>query len=148
MEDETHDQYIYSEGQNMAYEQFQNVQREFQVDLAEPLASIARIATASFTGTLDERRDKVISKIRRSNTKAASAISRIPPSAHFMFGGDHSRLAKVVELTKDLTATANRRSFETPKNKLKFRGGQGSGAGKGREWPWSWWSWRRFQHWT
>ena len=85
------------------------------MDLAEPLASIARIATASFTGTLEERRDKVISRIRRSNTKAASAISRIPPSAHFMFGGDHRRLAKVVELTKDLTA--DRRSSETPKNK-------------------------------
>merc|ERR1711891_84988 len=93
-ENETQDQYIYSEGQNRAYAQFQDVQREFQVDLAEPLASIARIATASFTASLEERRDKMISKIRRSNTKAASAISRIPPSAHFMFGGDHRRLAK------------------------------------------------------
>ena len=27
---------------------------------------------------------------------------RIPPSAQFMFGGDHSQLAKVVELMKDL----------------------------------------------
>ena len=34
-EDKTHDQYIYSEGQNMAYEQFQNVQREFKVDLVD-----------------------------------------------------------------------------------------------------------------
>ena len=132
VEDATHEQYIYSEGQNMAYAQFTDVQREFQVDLAEPIASIARIATSSFTGTLEERRDKVISKIRRSNTKAASAISRIPPSAHFMFGGDHRRLAKVVELTKDLTATANKRSSETPKNKLKYRVGNRSGAGKGR----------------
>ena len=117
---ETHDQFIYSEGQNKAYAQFQEVQREFQVDLADPIASIARIATASFTGTLEERPDKVISKIRRSNTKAASVISRIPPSAHFMFGGDHRRLAKVVELTKDLTATADRRSSNTPRNKMKY----------------------------
>ena len=49
-----------------------------------------------------------------------------------MFGGDHRRLATVVELRKDLTATANRRSSDTPKNKLKYRGGLGSAAGKGR----------------
>ena len=74
----------------------------------------------------------MISKIRKSNTKAASAISRIPPSAHFMFGGDHRRLAKVVELTKDLTAKVNKRSSERTKNMLKYRGGNASGAGKGR----------------
>ena len=89
--DETQDQFIFNEGQNKAYAQFQEVQRELQVDLAEPLANIARIATASFTGSLEERRDKVISKIKRLNTKAASVISRIAPSAHFMFGGDHRR---------------------------------------------------------
>ena len=131
-DDTVHSQYVFSEGQNRAYEHFQNIQREFQVDLAEPLANIARIATASFTGALDERREKVISKIKKTNTKAATAITRIPPSAHYMFGGDHSQLAKVVELTKDLSATANRRSFDTPKDKSRFRGGQGSGAGKGR----------------
>ena len=38
-EDETHDQYIYSEGQNRAYAQFKDVQHEFQVDLAEPRVS-------------------------------------------------------------------------------------------------------------
>ena len=52
-----------------------------------------------------------------------------------MFGGDHSQLAKVVELTKDLSATANRSSFATPKDKSRFRGGQGSRAGKGRGGP-------------
>ena len=72
--EETQDQFIYNEGQNRAYAQFQEVQCELQVDLAEPLANIARITTASFTGSLEERRDKVISKIKRSNTKAASVI--------------------------------------------------------------------------
>ena len=130
--DKTQYQYIYNEGQNRAYAQLQEVQREFQVDLAEPLANIARIATASFTGSLEERRGKVISKIKRSNTKAASVISRIPPSAHFMFGGDHRCLAKVVELAKDLTSTADRRSSNTPRSKPKYKGGHGSGAGKSR----------------
>ena len=105
------------------------------MDLAEPLANVTRIAAESFTKALDERREKVISRIKKTNSKAAKAITRIPPSAHYMFGGDHSQLAKVVELTKDLSATANRRSFDTPKNKSRFRGGQGSGAGKGRGGP-------------
>ena len=44
-------------------------------------------------------------------------------------------MAKVVELTKDLSATDDRSSFTTPKDKSRFRGGQGSGAGKGRGGP-------------
>ena len=74
----------------------------------------------------------MISKIKSSNTKTASVISRIPPSANFMFGGDHRRLAKVVELAKDLTSTADRRSSDTPRSKPKYRGGYGGGAGKSR----------------
>ena len=105
------------------------------MDLAEPLANVTRIAAESFTKALDERREKVISRIKKTNSKAATAITRIPPSAHYMFGGDHSRLAKVVELTKDLSSTANRNSFTTPKDKSKFRGGQGGGAGKSRGGP-------------
>ena len=135
VEDSVHSRYVFSDVQNQYYEHFQNIQREFQVDLAEPLANVTRIAAESFTKALDERREKVISRIKKTNSRAATAITRIPPSAHYMFGGDHSRLAKVVELTKDLSSTANRSSFTTPKDKSKFRGGQGGGAGKGRGGP-------------
>ena len=80
-------------------------------------------------GSLDERWEKVISRIKKTNSKAASAITRIPPSSHFMFGGDHTQLAKVVQLTKDLSSTANR-SFTTPRDKPKYKGGYGEGGGK------------------
>merc|ERR1711888_10040 len=56
-DDTVHSHYVFSEGQNRVYEYFQNIQREFQVDLAEPLANVARIAASSFTGTLDERQE-------------------------------------------------------------------------------------------
>ena len=134
-EDTVYARYVYSEVQNQYYAYFRNIQREFQVDLAEPLANVTRIAAESFTKALDERREKVIYRIKKTNSKAASAITRIPPSAHFMFGGDHSRLAKVVELTKDLSSTANKNIFTTPKDKSKYRGGQGGGAGKSRGGP-------------
>ena len=55
-DDTVHSQYIYSEWQNRYYEYFQSIQRELQVDLAEPMANIARIAVASFTNALDEMR--------------------------------------------------------------------------------------------
>ena len=134
-EDTEHARYVYSEVQNQYYAYFRGIQREFQVDLAEPLANVTRIAAESFTKALDERQEKVIYRIKKTNSKAASAITRIPPSAHFMFGGDHSRLAKVVELTKDLSSTANRNIFTTPKDKPKYRGGHGDGAGKTRDGP-------------
>ena len=135
VEDTVHPRYVYSEVQNQYYTYFRGIQREFQVDLAEPLANVTRIAAESFTKALDERREKVISRIRKTNSKAASAITRIPPSAHFMFGGDHSQLAKVVELTKDLSSTANRNIFTTPRDKSKYKGGHGEGAGKTRGGP-------------
>ena len=113
---------IYSEWQNQNYEYFQSLQRELQVDVAEPMANVARIAVASFTNALDKRQEKVISRIKKNNSKAAAAITRIPPSAHYMFGGDHSQLANVVELTKALSSTANKQSFNTP-TKSKYKGG-------------------------
>ena len=134
-DDSVHSKYVFSDVQNQYYEHFQNLQREFQVDLAEPLANVARIAAASFTDALDERREKVISRIKKTNLRAATAIARIPPSAHHMFGGDHSQLQKVVELTKDLSSTANKNSFTTPTDKSKYKGGRGSGAGQGRGGP-------------
>ena len=111
---------------------YQSIQRELQVDVAEPMANVARIAAASFTNALDKRREKVISRIKKNNSKAAAAITRIPPSAHYMFGGDHSQLAKVVELTKDLSSTANKPSINTPTNKSKYKGGNGGGASHSR----------------
>ena len=134
-EDTVHPRYVYSEVQDRYYNYFRGIQREFQVDLAEPLANVTRIAAESFTKALDERREKVISKIRKTNSKAASAITRIPPSSHFMFGGDHTQLAKVVELTKDLSSTANRNIFTTPRDKTKYKGGHGDGAGRSRGGP-------------
>ena len=44
------------------------------------MANALRIAAASFTNALDERREKVISRIKKNNSKVAAAIMRIPPS--------------------------------------------------------------------
>ena len=46
------------------------------------MANVARIVSASFTNALDKRQEKVISRIKKNNSKAATAITRIPPSAH------------------------------------------------------------------
>ena len=43
------------------------------------MANVARIAAASFTNALDERREKVILRIKKTNSKAAAAITRIHP---------------------------------------------------------------------
>ena len=128
-EDTEHPQYIYSTYQNQTYTQFQDIQREFQVDVAEPMANVARIAASAFTDSLDKRREKVISRIKRNNTKAAVAITRIPPSSYYMFGGDHSQLAKVVELTKDLSTTADKPGYSHTPTKNKPKGGGGGGGG-------------------
>ena len=85
-EDTVHPEYVDSEAQEWYLNQLLNIQRELQVDLADPLANVTRVAAESFTKALDERREKVIAKIRKTNSKAASAITMIPPSAHFMFG--------------------------------------------------------------
>ena len=130
--DTVHHQYIYSEWQNQNYDYFQTIQRELQVDVAEPMANVARIAAVSFTNALDKRREKVITRIKKNNSNAAAAITRIPPLAHYMFGGDHSQLAKVVELTKDLSSTANKQSYINTPSKSKYKGGSGGGGSQGR----------------
>ena len=61
------------------YAQFTQLQREFQLDVAEPINNAARVSTGAFTNSLDKRREKIIIRIRKSNAKAASAIARIPP---------------------------------------------------------------------
>jgi len=127
-EDTVNPEFVDSQAQEWYRDKLLELQKELQVDLADPLANITRVAAESFTKALDERRERVIAKIKKTNSKAATAITTIPPSAHFMFGGDHSKLAQVVELTKDLSSTANR-SFTTPTNS-KYKSGRGGGGGK------------------
>ena len=74
-------------------------------------------------------------EIKKTNSEAATSITRIPPSSQYLFGRDHSQLTKVVEFTKDLSTTIDRSSFTTPKGKSKFRSGQGEGVGTGRGGP-------------
>ena len=99
---------VWSEKQTQMYSQGQELLREIQVDIADPIANLSRVSAASFIDTLDKRREKVLQKIRRSNPSAATAINRIAPSASYMFGGDHSRLEKVVKLNRDLISTTKK----------------------------------------
>ena len=125
--------YIYAEWQNTAYADFQELQREWQLDVSEPLAIAARTAAAWHIKTMAVRREKVIAKIAKVNQKAANAISKIPPSAHGMFGGDAAELEKVVKLARDLGGTS--RPFQgasaTPAytNNNKNRGGGNTRGG-------------------
>ena len=52
------------------YDQFNQLQREFQRDVADPAANVARVAVGAFTDSLNKRREKIITRIRKSNTKA------------------------------------------------------------------------------
>merc|ERR1711888_456478 len=85
-EDTVNPEFVDSQAQEWYRNKLLELQRELQVDLAD----ITRVAAESFTKALDERRERVIAKIKKTNSKAAAAITTIPPSAHFMFGGDHS----------------------------------------------------------
>ena len=134
-EEETPDvpQYIWADYQIKAYTEHQANLQELQVDVAEPLSSVTRVAASAFTNMLDKRREKVLSKIGAKNKNAASAIGRIPPSSSSMFGGDHSQLEKTVQLTKDLTTSGEKSGGSgggsRQYNKPKPRGGaQGSGG--------------------
>ena len=106
-DDQSNGQYIWSESQIQAYNECQSILKEFQVDVSEPLSNVTRIAASAFTNSLDKRREKVLSRIKKRNTSAATAINRIAPSAYSLFGGDQGQLEKVVKLTKDLTSTSN-----------------------------------------
>ena len=122
--------YIYSQLQNSQYEELINLQREWQVDVSEPLAGAARTAAAYHIKILASRRDKVVSKIRTANSRAATAISKIPPSANGMFGGDAAELEKVVKLAKDLSGTM-KQTFQgsySSKFTTNFRGKQHRGG--------------------
>ena len=132
-DDGTVPKYIYAEWQNTAYADYQELQREWQLDVSEPLAIAARTAAAWHIKTMAVRREKVIAKIAKVNQKAANAISKIPPSAHGMFGGDAAELEKVVKLARDLGGTS--RPFQgasaTPAytNNNKNRGGGNTRGG-------------------
>ena len=106
-------EFIYADHQNRAYADFQNIQRELQVDVSEHLANAARTAAAWHIKVMAIRREKVIAKIAKSNQKVANAISKIPPSAHGMFGGDASQLEKVVKLSKDLAGRHYSQPFQS-----------------------------------
>ena len=137
--DEEHDdgsvpKMIFSANQNSQYEEFLSMQREWQVDVSDPLANAARTAAAYHIKILSGRRDKIISKVRTANPRAATAISKIPPSASGMFGGDASQLEKVVKLAKDLSGSG-KQTFQnsTPfnNNNNNFRGKRGGGGFRG-----------------
>ena len=63
--------------------------------MAEPITNVGRVAVGAFTNSLFKRWEKIISRIKKSNAKAASAIARIPPYSQHIFGGDHTQLAIV-----------------------------------------------------
>ena len=127
-EDKTNSRYIWSEQQIQAYNEMQSILTEFQVDVSEPLSNIARVSASAFTNIVDKRREKILSRIRKNNSNAATAINRIPPSAYSLFGGDHSQLEKVVKLTRDLTTTSSGKSGGHGNHFSQFKG---SGGGRG-----------------
>ena len=126
--------FIYAEWQNAAYAEFQELQREWQLDVSEPLAIAARTTAATHIKIMAVRREKVVAKIANVNQKAANAISKIPPSAHGMFGGDAAELEKVVKLARDLGGSA-RQPFQgtsaTHNNYNNKRGGGYTKSGRG-----------------
>ena len=101
-QDESHEKYIWSQAEADAYDEFILILREFQLEVSEPISNITKISANAFTRSVEKRRDRVLDTIKRTNKTAANSISRIPPSSTSLFGGDHSKLEKVVKLSKDL----------------------------------------------
>ena len=130
--------YIYSLKQNSLYEEFLSMQREWQVDVSDPLANAARTAAAYHIKILASRREKVIAKVRTGNPRAATAISKIPPSSGGMFGGDATQLENVVKLAKNLASGSGKQSFQSfnasaSSTSSSFRGGRGGSRGGGNQ---------------
>ena len=134
LDDGTVPKYIYAEWQNTAYAEFMELQKEWQLDVSEPLAIAARTAAAWHIKTMAARREKIIAKISKVNQKAANAIGKIPPSAHGMFGGDAAELEKVVKLAKDLggTTTARQPFQGTSSSTNNYNNKRGGGGGNPR----------------
>ena len=142
-ESDSNKEYVWSQQQTQMYDDGLKLLREFQVDVAEPVANISRISTAAFTGTLGKRHEKVLDKIKKTNPSAATAITRIAPSASHMFGGDHKKLENVVSLNKDLISSSKDERSSLKKSKARTSSGYqghsssyhshgGRGGGKGR----------------
>ena len=112
---------------------------EWQLDVSEPLAIAARTAAAWHIKIMATRREKIVAKISKVNQKAANAISKIPPSAYGMFGGDAAELEKVVKLARDLDGSRN--SFQPFQNSstsfppYQRGGGNPRGGGYGSHQP-------------
>ena len=90
--DPPEDKYFWEEHQSKGLLDLQNLLAELQVDVSEPISNISRMAAAHYTDTLDKRRARVLSNIKKNNPSVATAVEKILPSATTMFGGDHSRL--------------------------------------------------------
>ena len=129
-QDSINREFIWSDRQEKSYKDFQDILMELQVDVADHLASVSRIAASSFTKVLDKRREKVLAKIKRNNPMAASTISKLPPSANSLFGGDHDKLERVVKLSGHLNSSKKSRQGEqvggsSYKPRSSGRGGAG-----------------------
>ena len=66
-----HTPFIYSVEQETLYAQFVQVQKEFQIDMAEPVTNVARIAAGAFTDSRDKSG-------RRSSPGSGSQTPRLP----------------------------------------------------------------------
>ena len=97
--------------------------------MAEPITNVGRVTVGAFTNSLFKRWEKIISRIKKSNAKAASAIARIPPYSQHIFGGDHTQLAIVGarkssqgrEELKSLHVLRKIISVQTPETMVGFR---------------------------
>ena len=47
--------------------------------MAEPVTNMAMIAKGAFTDSLTKKKEKVVTRIKKSNSHAASGITRIIP---------------------------------------------------------------------
>ena len=119
--DPPEDKYFWEEHQSKGLLDLQNLLAELQVDVSEPISNISRMAAAHYTDTLDKRRARVLSNIKKNNPSVATAVEKILPSATTMFGGDHSRLEKVVKLTKDLSKSGKSKPDYKQRAKGNFR---------------------------
>ena len=119
--DPPEDKYFWEEHQSKGLLDLQNLLAELQVDVSEPISNISRMAAAHYTDNLDKRRARVLSNIKKNNPSVATAVEKILPSATTMFGGDHSRLEKVVKLTKDLSKSGKSKPDYKQRTKGNFR---------------------------
>ena len=124
--DDENTRMYWEDSQLKAFSSLKDLLAELQVDVSEPISNISRIAASHFTDNLDKRRSKILFNIKKTNPNVATAIEKIMPSASTMFGGDHSRLEKVVKLTKDLSKSGSGKSSYRSKYKSNSQHGNKS----------------------